>query len=304
MTTSSLVHQVEVSIPSTNVLIPERRSVWNQFDEHGLIGSLKRLAGENNSSFRRRILDTFINQANSSYRGLINGITRELGLSLFQPIQINPKRNSIGFIPPDPYILFNGANLYLYSDFQNNILDYKIDRFEQGGNYEHISRLVDFINTTENWEASVEPGFDSYIKSMSIINQSNRELVSIEDVQQSTQFRTKERYIVPGSLLSNNQRFFGKEVSVVSAETEYSIDYDKGIISLYSAPDLGVAIRYHHVSYPWKPIASSVILHDINSEDFKIKMFEQVSGNNGTPNELGVDIINELLSIVPMYWGV
>jgi hypothetical protein len=55
--------------------------VWNFFDEFGLLLNTPRLHGERNASYKERILDVFRRPANSAFRGLINGISRELGLT-------------------------------------------------------------------------------------------------------------------------------------------------------------------------------------------------------------------------------
>lgn len=54
--------------------------VWNFFDEFGLMLGTPRLYGERNASYKGRILDVFRRPANSTRRGLVNGIARELGL--------------------------------------------------------------------------------------------------------------------------------------------------------------------------------------------------------------------------------
>jgi hypothetical protein len=289
------------------------RTVWNEFDEHGLIVGLPRLKAEKNWEYKRRLKDVMIHRSNSTYRGLVHGITRELGLSLFSPIQINPRRNENGaFYADDPYIKFDGAYLYLYSDYKNGTLDHKIDRYERGGNYEHLIRLIDFINETTYFEASLETGYDPYIKSMTILNQSNRDVVYAEDVQVSTRFKLDKEYIVDGSLITNNRSIFGIEKSTVnnvSAAGNYFIDYKTGIVTLYQIPTVGTAVRYEYSIFPFKPIASPIILYDINNDNFRTKLFNQILQDDGTyshglPTELGTDIINELMSITPMYWGI
>lgn len=314
MATSALGQIVTISIPTQEVFIPEAKNVWNQFDEHGLIVGLPRIRGESNDSYRRRILSVFAHRASSSYHGLINAITRELGLSLFYPIEINPKRSLYddSFLASDPYILFDGSWLYLYSDYTNSVLDHKIDRFEPGGNYEHIGRLVDFINTSSYFEASLVEDADPYIRSMSIVNQSNKQLVGLETGQVSTRFKLENSRVVPGSFLTNNFDTFGREVvheTLVSSSGKYWLDYNKGIVECYNYPTIDIAFRYEYYTFPFRPVASPVILHDVNNDSFKRKMFEQVlqvdgSYLDGLPTELGTDIINELLSVVPMYWGI
>lgn len=57
-------------------LVPHQ--VWNFFDEMGALLSCPRLPMEPNVEYKKRILDVFINPANASKHGLINGIGREL----------------------------------------------------------------------------------------------------------------------------------------------------------------------------------------------------------------------------------
>lgn len=54
--------------------------VWNYFDEFGLLFGLQRMFGEDNLAYKNRLLDVFIHPASTSIYGLINGISRELGL--------------------------------------------------------------------------------------------------------------------------------------------------------------------------------------------------------------------------------
>lgn len=290
------------------------RNVFNQFDEHGLIVGLNRLQGETNWEFKRRILDVFVHRANSSYRGLINGITRELGLELFFPIIINPKINLTdgSFFAPDPYIQFDGVWLYLYSDYRNNVLDFKIDRFMPGGNFELLRRLVDFVNKTTFFEAGLIADNYENLRSMTLVNQSNRIRIIGESVVPTTKVKLKNERIVPGSITSNDFTVFRKEVNNMSLLTTpgtYYVNYRKGIITFSQIPSIGTSIDYSYNVYPFIPLASPVILHDINNDNFKVEMFEQVVKQdgiivNGLPTELGVDIINELMTVYPMYWGI
>lgn len=58
--------------------------VWNFFDEFGALVGCQRLRGEKNFQYKRRILDVFKNPANSTKKGLANGIGRELDLREFR----------------------------------------------------------------------------------------------------------------------------------------------------------------------------------------------------------------------------
>jgi len=54
--------------------------IWNIFDEFGMLLGIKRLIGERNKDFKNRILDVFRNPGGSNKRGIINGVSRELGI--------------------------------------------------------------------------------------------------------------------------------------------------------------------------------------------------------------------------------
>lgn len=308
----ALQHQVHINeIQLVRVPIPVNQ--LNQFDELGSLVSLKRLRGEENAEFRHRVRDTFVHVANSSYRGLVHGITRELGLSLFDAIIIQPKRAPDGgFLASDPYISFDGVWLLLYSDYKNELLDWAIDRYQQGGNYEHLGKLVQLINTTSFFEAYLLDGVDPYTRSMTILNQSSREQVRMETTPMSDRFRLKHVYPARHTLFFSDRDTFREEVTSVGAVTgrgKYHVDYTTGIVTSYSIPPTRNYVRYQYTKYPFRAIASPVILHDINNENFKVKMFEQIALEtgeevHGLPNKLGTDIINELMSVTPMYWGI
>jgi hypothetical protein len=286
---------------------------WNQFDEYGLLVGLKRLKGEKNWEYKRRILDVFVHLANSSYQGLVHGITRELNLSLFDALIINPKviETNGPFLTNDPYISFDNSYLNLYSDYQNKVLDHQIDRFTKGGHFEHLNSLIEYINSTTNFEASVPSGTDLYTRSITILNQSNRRFISREIIPVSNKFQLKNKYLVKGSVFFSNRNIFHTEkntVEEVLLPGNYHIDYTKGIVTAYQIPPNGIFVRYQYVQYPFTAVASPVILSDINKDSFKDQLFElilQANGSyiHGVATELGTDIINELYTVTPMYWG-
>lgn len=57
------------------------KTIWNIFDEHGLVTDLQRLPKESNHNFTLRIKDAYSNRGSSSFYGIVNGATRELGLN-------------------------------------------------------------------------------------------------------------------------------------------------------------------------------------------------------------------------------
>src|SRR6185436_16040784 len=126
---------------------PVAQNVFNQFDDFGLLLGLPRFSGENIESYRKRLSDVYVNRANSTYLGLINGITREFGLELYKPLRIYPIKESDIFLAEDPEIVFDGPFVFLWRDKKNKILEMKIDRFDQNGNSFFIKDLFNIINT-------------------------------------------------------------------------------------------------------------------------------------------------------------
>ena len=68
--------------------------VWNFFDEFGALLSCPRLFGEKNHDYKNRILDVFLNPANSTKVGLANGISRELGIR-YHKVWTDPSQDFI-----------------------------------------------------------------------------------------------------------------------------------------------------------------------------------------------------------------
>jgi hypothetical protein len=58
----------------------EIHHVWNVFDEFGMLLGVERMLGENNAKFKDRILDVFKNQPGHTPQGIVNHISRMLGI--------------------------------------------------------------------------------------------------------------------------------------------------------------------------------------------------------------------------------
>ena len=314
MTLASSNLSCSLTISQIDVIgVPRAKNYWNEFDEHGLVVGVKRSVGEKNWNHRRRLYDAFSHIANSTYQGLVNGITRELGLELYSPILLQPKLSpkTGKLYAADPYIRINGSYVYLYSDYENNVLECKIDRFEPGGNYEKLEWLVEVVNTTTYFEAGLINNGYRLDSSMALVNQTSRGTF-MEMMQPTTKFQFRYKYIVPGSVRfldgSSSFRVEMRHIDEVDRSGRFFIDYSKGIITVYDLPPVKTTIQYQYTKYPFYPIASPVIIGEIDNEDFKVKMFEQVLQEdgeyvNGMPTEFGNDILNKLMSIYPMYWG-
>lgn len=57
------------------------RSVWNVFDEHGLVAGIDRLSLEDNYNYSNRIKNSYKNRPGPSFAGIVNGASVELDLT-------------------------------------------------------------------------------------------------------------------------------------------------------------------------------------------------------------------------------
>ena len=56
-------------------------SLWNVFDEHGLVADIERLPNETNYEYSLRIRDVYKNKGGATFLGIVNGSIRELALN-------------------------------------------------------------------------------------------------------------------------------------------------------------------------------------------------------------------------------
>jgi hypothetical protein len=285
--------------------------VSNEFDWIGSLLGLPRFPNERNDSYRERLLDVFVHRANSTYTGLIHGITRELNLDLFQPVRIQP----VGGVDSTwaPRIQFKDNIVYIWKDWNTQLLDIEIDRGDPTSSAYHLTGLVAAINTSEVFTATLLNSDWGILRADTICNQISSTLVEEQPLQPSTTNYLGNPRIDRGSVIFSDVVTFANEVNDaddVVAAGQYHIDYSTGLITSGSAPSDNSVIRYSFMNDPFEPIASPVIIRAINSPEFQKVMFNQVPAgdlgtdvSNGTATIKGAAIINELLSVVPMYWG-
>ena len=293
------------------VYTPEQHQVWNQYDDLGLLLDLPRIQGEVNSIYKQRLFDVFVNRANSTYRGLINGITRELGLSLYHAMTITPVWHGDGLRGPNPAVIFDETKCYIYADYVNDSPIATLDRFEKTGSWT-MEELAGDINSTGYMYASIQTGVSESTRSMEIFNQKSIDLVISEELDKGGPvINLNNKNLLSDSITvsSNNLRErVDSQVDLVK-NGQYYINSDLGIIYSFDAPEAGSVIRYEYRNDNLEVMASPVIIHNLQSLDFKEKMFEQIlmddgTYTNGAPTGLGADIVNELLSLFSLSYGV
>ena len=291
---------------------PELHHVFNELDRHGLLLNLPRLEGEDNASYKQRLFDVMVHRADSSYLGLIYGVTRELGFELIDTLRIDVLKDGNGDpLVTHPAIVFLETKCYLYSDFAEGTLVASLDRFETNGDAWSLGDLVTQINNTGYYSATILNDLDPELRSMTIFNQRSFHIVPSEVISGSgIIIKLDHRSVVNNSVVISSNNLTNRvdaQVDMVN-RGDFYIDHPNGIIYCARAPAPGDTVRYEYTDDEFIVQSSPVIIHNLQSEDFKTKMFEQVTDGegdavNGLPTVLGADIINELLSVYPTSWG-
>jgi hypothetical protein len=292
-------------------LIPTEHQVFNEFDRFGLLLGLSRIEGEKNSEYKQRLLDVLVHPANATHQGLIYGITRELGLEIFDALTVVPMVDGNGaFLATSPAIVFNETKCLLYEDYDEGILAATIDRFAYTDDGYLLQDLVSAINETSLFTATLATGVDPELRSMVIFNQSSINTVPYEGISGlGLVVSLEHRDVVPSSIALSSSILKTRVSNLlqITHAGDYYIDCQAGILYTLSAPAPGDMIRYQYVEREFTASASPVIIHNLQSEDFKTEMFEPIIGDEegtlGLPTILGADCINELISVYPVSWG-
>jgi hypothetical protein len=294
-------------------LTPTPYSIFNEFDRFGELLGLTRLQGEDNAAYKRRLLDVLVHKADSTYIGLIYGITRELGLKILDVMRIIPILDSNGDpIVTQPAIVFRDTKCYLYSNYIDKTLSDTIDRFSVDSTAFTLSELADRINESGFFTATLEADGDPDTRAMTIFNQRSIIDVPSEDISEAgPKVVLSNQNLIQGTVAVRSANLVRRVASetAITQDGDYFVNLKNGIIISSVAPAPGAFIRYQYRQDNFLVQASPVIIHNLQSEDFKTKMFEQVLDGtgeavNGLPTSLGADLINGLLSVYPSLWGL
>jgi len=309
-------HQFKVKLVKV-VGVPEVHNVLGPLDQHqGLLVTLNRLKGESNASYKQRILDVYVNQGAATYGGLINGITRELGLTQLEALKIDAVRNLDGsFVSEAPRITIDSTEVVLYNKWRSSE-DYSIDRvipiYNTTDTGFTLDNLVAAINESPYFLAEILPGVDGTRRSVQLLLQDSTQTVSSEVVPPASSFKVKFPDLLQGSVFFSEIDTFITEVAldnqVLASPGNYFVDYKTGRVHVRGLPAGGGTVRYAHMQFPFRAKASDVILQKLFDEKLKKELFEQVQLNtgefvNGLPKSDTVDLINELISVKGVYWG-
>lgn len=293
-------------------LQPQLFQVFNELDRQGLLLGLRRVENENNQSYKQRISDVFVNRPNSTYRGLINAINRELGFSLSEAIRVNTVLDIDGNpLYPNCVIKFQDTKCLVYDNYITGSIVLSQDRFNPTNNAYDLEKLIVKINDTGVFTASLMNEISGQQRSMTIFNQSNLFTIPSESLSNhANKISLRNKNILEGTFFLSAPNLFNEVDSDLDIRRpgDYYLDNTNGILYTGSVPSPGSTVRYIYRQDNTTFLSSPVIIHNLQSEDFKSHMYNQVEQDdgsfvNGSPTQLGSDIINGILSVYPSNWG-
>ena len=302
--------------------IPQRLQTATPLDLVAELINIHRLPGESLASFKERVLDVYVHPSNSSYVGLYNGIARELGVANYTGgIVIDVTRDGDGVpdsvterctaevsnkyltLKPDgdsgdvlQFDLHSRTDSFFLTDLLSNI-----------NNDTSIPFEVTTWGTATNWTKS------QYLKKISSLQIEN---LNFGDSKLHTLYDS----IPYGGgwimdVLPSVESGIVQEASGISSSEEAVTDLNG---AQYWIPDFErhfytgeFATGTAYVQWQKFPLVipvSGVSIAEYRDEEFLLLVSENQTAVDssttlGIPNVQGADYINELLSVVPMYWG-
>ena len=275
--------------------------VFNELDRIGILLGLKRLDGELNPSYKKRLQSVFIERANSTRGGLLNGITRELGLDISDQLVI-----TAGAGLTTEAIVVKGTKLCLYSDYYAGTIQEEYDTWEIDGGAYTLAEVIDVIqNSSLPFSVSMIGDTTATRAATLLENSSVSDEITEELAGKGIVISLANTNIVEGTEYVFSGNLLNKKTSLndLVDPKDYYIDYSSGTITCNTMPETGSYIRYKYTKDELILKSSPVIIGNIQSKDLREKMFEQVEQPNNEPavsgkvTHFGADIINELLSV-------
>lgn len=304
-----------IVVPVTDSM---KKSVWGPLDEIGLLLDLKRLPGERNHDYRKRLFRVFTRRTDSTYDGLLNGITYELGLEFEDVLTLT----FTGSSDLQPRVTVQDGILTLYSDYTNED-DYTVIQIdnepqlnlrEDGAN--ELSELVALINSTGSFTAALVEDPPPVNWSYCLVNFDTNVWVNDEKVPSSTRFTLENAPLNEGMFYFGEPKVFKRlrvSEDALTQPGDFYINTTTGEVVTTSLPSGEGTVRYQYRDLPKTLEASPVSIGYIGSRDLQRYFFTQLEVRlfntplerfiNNIPNDEGVEIINELFRASKNYWG-
>jgi len=302
-----------VNTPSEVSGKPTKQSIVNQFDFLGDIVSLKRLQGESNVDYKQRIMDVSVHLGGPTYNGVVNNLTRDLGLLRENAVLIELKLDSSGSpIADNPRIDILPQKVILYSDWRpdgTETIDEEIRTYSPDDTGYFLSDLVAAINTSSCFSATIYSGIRPNLHSSNLITGSSDNIIRKDIMTSNNYNKLVASNIIHDSLSFDENDIFKTEVSVTPTSSgEYMIDYVNGKVYTYDIPSGQLGVYYHYALFPITIDYTPIRLYSLQDENFTDELFDkytQASGDevNALPNTEGSEIYHQLYKEMKVFWG-
>lgn len=290
----------------------------NQFDHFGNILSLPRLKKESNLEYRARIADVLANPAGSHYKGLLNGINRELGITQQQALEVK-LRPVVGVDTSLCRFLLNEKEAVIYSqwfplleqeDGLSAIVEQRIDLADLT-----IGQLYNWLEQSSIYQGKILDHSIDKSSAANLIPTESRRYKTIRLNGQEILWLSKERNpIVPGSVklsledhieISWNQPF--------SDINEWKLDYKTGQLMFAEQPknfEISFQENQKELLLKYTPIKIVSLISEAGQD----LMFSQIEQDiyasekerfiNGLPTDYGYRMINKVMNTYySQFWG-
>ena len=278
-----------------NDLDIDQQNVHHPMDDIGTIVGLDRLNEEDVADFRDRVMDVFVNKANASYPGLLNGMNRHLGFIPERTLVM--ELASTALMENGPRIEINATNVTIYSSWGINItpsVEMTIDIFNdfKSSRHTHYARymgdVVEIINTYSSvFTTTLSDTSKLYTLASNLVPLSSVNLQQTELIK-TQHHKLKNNYIVPGSIVFNDYRprneliFRGSdwdledEFTPPSDEETYWVDYDQGYVTLGIEDPRNISVSYLYNDLPLTVYSMPVELYAFTDQEFQKELYEDI----------------------------
>ena len=311
---------VPVSTSSKKQLTRVRiNEVGNILDHFGTLLSLPRNGGESNQEYKIRIKRASAKRSNSSYTGLVNGITNALGLAVTPSIRVSSLQD---IEQGNRRFLIENGTVTIYSDWvpvedQLRGLRPTVEQEATLGlaPVVTVGQLVDWINLSDFYSATVLSEAEG--DTLFLLNADSRQL-TVETIKPQEITMLKYGSILRGSLGVRTSPALATEKEDAEAVTEagdFHLDYSSGRLTIFSPGSVDIKVSYLSSLDKFDLDFSPVRILDLSKKSMHKVLFEQTTQTfyqtvddmtiNGMPTDELYEIIRELLTAgdYDQFWG-
>lgn len=286
----------------------QKKKIPNTFDFFGDIVKMSRLDGESNADYKQRIMDFFANPGSSTYFGIINNITRDLGLSKLKPVVIDVARDESGnIIAENPAIEIKSNKVVLYKNWKlhgNSEVDKEIRFYNEDDAGYYLNDLVNEIDASSYFSADLDITISRRkTRSTNIVRGKSFVYIHKDLVPSANRFDLPVSPVIDDSMIFSEENVFQTEVpGTPSAVGEYNVDYENGVVYSFSKPSGEGTISYIASVFPFDIYVSEVELFTLQDDDFVDEIYHLEDGQRKLLKPEGAEIVHEIYK-TEVFWG-